>query len=81
VDDVPIPVTFEQAAEDLERSPSAIRDWVTRYAARRIGKVGRRMYLDYRDLAVIDACMHRGKAVPATPEERDELRASLSAAA
>src|SRR5574341_2237459 len=75
--DKPEPITYEEAAKALERTPSALRDWVTRYNARRLGKVGRRMYLDYRDLATIDGCMHRGEPVPATPEERDEIRARV----
>ncbi|WP_079313638.1 helix-turn-helix domain-containing protein [Microbispora sp. GKU 823] len=75
-DDKPQPITYTAAAARLDRSPSTLRDWVTRYAARRIGTVGRKTYLDYRDLAFIDGCMHRGEPVPPTPEERDQLRAA-----
>lgn len=78
--DGPEPITYEEAAKALDRTQSALRDWVTRYHARRLGKVGRRTYLDYRDLATIDGCMHRGEVVPSTPEERDRLRAARSAA-
>ena len=71
----PQPVTYQRAAELLGRPQSTIRTWATRYNARRL-QIGRRVYLDYRDLATIEACLYRGDPVPPTPEERDALRAA-----
>lgn len=81
VDDKPQPITYVKAAALLARSPSTLRDWATRYAARRIGTVGRTTYLDYRDLAAIDGHIVRGEPVPPTPEARALARAQRLAAA
>jgi hypothetical protein len=37
------------------------------------------VFYDYADLATIDGCMRRGEPIAATPDERDQLRASLRA--
>ena len=66
----PEAVTSLQAAERLERAPSTIRYWVTHYGARRLGLVGKVMYYDYADLAVIDREIRHGHPVPATWQER-----------
>jgi hypothetical protein len=68
------PITIEDAAARLHRTQTVIRKWVSRYHARKIGIVGGRAYYDYDDLATIEACIHRGQPVPASPDERDALR-------
>ncbi|GAA3721682.1 hypothetical protein GCM10022224_103890 [Nonomuraea antimicrobica] len=73
----PEPISARDAAVRLRRRPSTFRKWRERYAARVIGREQRRIYYDWRDLATIDGCLARGEEVPATPEKRDELRASL----
>lgn len=75
------PATARQAAARLDRSPATIRQWALRYAARILGRHGREQVYDYDDLATIEGCIWRGDLVPATPEERDQLRASLAQAA
>lgn len=77
----PEPVTAQQAASRLHRQPVTIRQWGRRYQARQLGTVDRCSYYDFADLATIDACLHRGQRVPATPEERDRLRDSYRSAA
>lgn len=77
----PEPVTAAIAAERLGCKPATIRSWAFRYAARKHGRYGKQTVYDWHDLKTIGRCLHRGDDVPATPEERDELRASLSAAA
>lgn len=69
-------IPLHEAAKLLQRSESTLRVWGTRYNARRVRVLGR-VHWDYRDLATIDGCMRRGERVPATPEERDQLRAEL----
>lgn len=69
-------IPLHEAAQLLHRSESTLRVWGTRYNARRVRVLGR-VHWDYRDLATIDGCMRRGERVPATPEERDQLRAEL----
>ena len=69
-------ISLHEAAKLLQRSESTLRVWGTRYNARRVRVLGR-VHWDYRDLATIDGCMRRGERVPATPEERDQLRAEL----
>ncbi|MEV4079707.1 hypothetical protein AB0J43_05380 [Nonomuraea fuscirosea] len=75
------PVTARQAAERLEREPCTIRKWASRYQARVLGRAGRETVYDYADLATIEWCIWAGREVPATPEERDELRAARRRAA
>jgi len=45
-------------------SKGTIYSWVTRYGARRLGRVGRRTYYDYHDLAAIDGAIAAGVPVP-----------------
>lgn len=73
----PEPVTVTEAGQRLNRAAATIHKWGERYAARCLGRVERRMYYDWNDLATIDGCMRRGEEIPATPEARDELRESL----
>lgn len=68
------PVTAEEAAERLRRSPSTIRYWVTHYDARRLGTHGRKMYYDYNDLMVIERELYHEHPIPATWQERAEIR-------
>lgn len=75
------PVTIDQAAQRLGRLPRTVRTWASRYHARFLVKVGKTSYYDWRDLATIARQIRRGEPVPATPELRDELRASLCVAA
>jgi hypothetical protein len=75
---LPEPVNVNVAAARLRRSKRTIYSWATRYRVRKWGGREATLY-DYRDLATIEACIHRGDPVPATPEERDQLRASYSA--
>lgn len=78
---LPEPVTALDAAARLSRKPVTIRQWARRYAARQIGQLGREQVYDFADLATIEACIHRGDPVPATPADRDLLRASYLTAA
>ncbi|SEU46492.1 hypothetical protein SAMN05421811_12750 [Nonomuraea wenchangensis] len=75
------PVTAAMAAQRLGRSPTTIRLWAHRYAARTLGRDGRQVVYDYDDLATIEWCIWAGHVVPLTPEERDELRAARRRAA
>lgn len=75
------PVTAAMAAERLGCRPATIRSWAFRYAARKHGTHRKQTVYDWRDLATIARQLHRGEPVPATPEERDELRAALCVAA
>ncbi|NRQ34484.1 hypothetical protein HII36_21905 [Nonomuraea sp. NN258] len=68
------PVTARQAGERLGREPATIRKWAQRYKVRTFGRAGREVVYDYADLAVIEWCIWDGHEIPATPEERDELR-------
>lgn len=68
------PVTAKQAADRLEKASSTIRCWAVRYGARQLSKVGKRVYYDFADLAVIDREMRHGHPVPATWQERAEIR-------
>lgn len=79
------PITLKAAAERFGRSWSSVRDWPARYRARRVTVpkfMGERpVYYDLVDLSTIDAHLHLGKRVPATPELRDAYRAQLRDAA
>jgi hypothetical protein len=73
-DDKPQPVTASEAAARLNRNPVTIRTWVTRFHARRLGRVNRIMYYDLRDLKVIEREIWHGHPVPATWQERTDIR-------
>lgn len=73
----PEPITVTEAGNRLNRAPATIHKWGERYAARQLGRVERRMYFDWNDLATIDGCITRGEDIPRTPEERDRLREQL----
>ncbi|KAB2344863.1 hypothetical protein [Actinomadura rudentiformis] len=61
------------AAAHFRRAPSTIRCWAHRYHARRLGVIGRTVWYDLRDLAVIDREIRHGRPVPETWEARAEL--------
>ncbi|MCF6467367.1 hypothetical protein FAF44_02920 [Nonomuraea sp. MG754425] len=73
-------MTARQAAERLEREPCTIRKWAQRYQARVLGRAGRETVFDFADLATIEWCIWASREVPATAEDRDELRAARRAA-
>ena len=76
-DDKLDPVTIAQAAELLGHPAPTVRVWASRHHARKIPfRPGKTAWYDYRDLATIEACLFRKERVPATPEERDALRAA-----
>lgn len=79
------PITLKAAAEHFGRSWTSLRDWPKRYNARRLIMpkcFGRRpVYYDLVDLSTIDAFLHCGEPVPATPELRADHRAELRATA
>ncbi|GHE33428.1 hypothetical protein GCM10017673_40470 [Streptosporangium violaceochromogenes] len=68
------PIALSDAAQRMGRSWSAVRDWPSRYKARKVGTVGRVVYYDYWDLSTIDAMKNLGLKVLPTPEERDRWR-------
>lgn len=68
------PVDAYEAGEILERNPTTIHVWAHRYSARQLGKLGRRVYYDFHDLAVIERELRHGHQVPPTPEERAAIR-------
>ncbi|MEU7855217.1 hypothetical protein [Nonomuraea sp. NPDC049141] len=74
-------MTAREAARRLEREPCTIRKWASRYRARVLGRAGRETVYDYDDLATIEWCIWAGRPVPATPQERDQLRVTRRAAA
>jgi len=78
-DEQPDPVRAPTAAHRLQRAPGTIYSWDTRYHVRKWKQGGVTLY-DFRDLATIDGCMHRGEPVPSTPEKRDRLREQRRAA-
>lgn len=72
-----VPVTTAQAAAKLDRKPVTIRVWAARYGARRLGSDPmdkRRVFYDFMDLAVIEREIRHGHPVPATWQERAEIR-------
>lgn len=72
------PVTAVQAGERLDKAPSTIRCWALRYNAHQLSKIGKRVYYDFADLAVIHRELRHGHPVPATPEERAAIRLRCS---
>lgn len=79
--DRPERITIADAATRLGIPEPTVRVWASRHHARKILKLGKTAWYDWLDLATIARQLRRSERVPATPEERDELRASLSAAA
>lgn len=75
----PEPVTVDIAARRLGKQPGTIRSWAARYAARKYGSYRGRTVYDWHDLSAIGRCIYLGESVPATPEERDEIRSRLAA--
>lgn len=68
------PVTAVEAARRLGKAAATIRCWAVRYGAHQLGRVGKAVYYDYRDLAVIERELRHGHPVPATPVERAAIR-------
>ncbi|MGI5155804.1 hypothetical protein [Microbispora sp. CA-102843] len=78
------PITIAAAAARLsfagiQRSERTVRTWASRYHARKLARSGKTAWYDWHDLKTIERCIRRGEPVPATPEERDQLRASIAA--
>ena len=67
------PVTARHAADLLEKAPSTIRCWAVRYGARQLKKVGKVVFYDFADLAVIDRELKHGHPIPATWQERARI--------
>lgn len=74
-DEAPEPITAYDAAEILNRAPSTIHLWAIRYGTPKLGKIGRRVYYDMRDLRVIERETSHEHPVPATPEDRAAISA------
>jgi len=75
------PVTIAQAAERLGKPEPTVRVWASRHHARKLPKLGKTAWYDWHDLKTIARQLNLGLAVPATPEERDEIRARVRSAA
>lgn len=72
-----MPATTTQAAARLGRKPVTIRVWAARYGARQLGSDPldkRRVFYDMRDLRVIEREIMHSHTVPATWQERAEIR-------
>jgi hypothetical protein len=68
-------ITAEEAATRLRRSPGTIHCWGTRYKARKIHVRGTgRVFYDFNDLFVIERELFHRHPVPATWQERAEIR-------
>ncbi|MER5420354.1 hypothetical protein [Streptosporangium roseum] len=78
--DRPERITIADAAARLRKPEATVRVWASRHHARKLLKLGKTAWYDWRDLATIDRQLRLGLKVPPTPEERDEIRASLRAA-
>lgn len=72
------PLTAQQAATRLRVPVSRIYVWAHRYHARKVRR-GRTVWYDWHDLKTIERCIRLGEVVPDTPEQRDQLRASVVA--
>jgi hypothetical protein len=68
------PITATDAAKRLERAPSTVRCWAFRFNARKLGERDGKVYYDYLDLMVIEREIYHGHPVPATWQERAEIR-------
>jgi hypothetical protein len=66
-------VTAAEAGQRLRRAPGTIHCWGSRYDARKI-KLGGRVYYDFGDLYVIEREVHHQHPVPATWQERAQMR-------
>jgi len=69
----PEPVTLDEAARLAQVSRNTIGVWVHRYGIRRLGRYGRRVYVDWWDDAAVEWCLRTGRPVPPTPDERAAL--------
>lgn len=65
--------TATEAAQALDKAPGTIYSWGTRYRARKI-RIGKTAYYDLKDLRVIERETAHGHPVPATWQERAEIR-------
>jgi hypothetical protein len=74
------PITIAAAAARVRRPERTVRTWASRYHVRKLARLGKTAWYDWHDLKTIERCLRRGEPVPATPELRDQLRASLAAA-
>ncbi len=63
-DDKVQPITIPDAAEFFGKPVSTLRDWPYRYKTPKVGKVGRRVFYDMRDLETIDAFKNLGLPIP-----------------
>ncbi|MGS2645872.1 hypothetical protein [Streptosporangium sp. G12] len=79
--DRPERITIADAAARLRKPESTVRVWASRYHARKLLKRGKTAWYDWRDIATIARQLHLGEPVPATPEERDEIRSAIRAGA
>ena len=75
------PITISDAAARLRRPERTVRTWASRYQARKLLRPGKTAWYDWHDLKTIERQIRLGEPVPATPQARDELRASYAAAA
>lgn len=76
-DDRPQPISVYDAAPRLQCAPSTIHGWALRYNVKKFRLRGsRKVYYDYRDLAVIERELRHGRPVPVTPEERAAISQS-----
>ncbi|MFE3452397.1 hypothetical protein ACFXJ8_26085 [Nonomuraea sp. NPDC059194] len=76
------PITIAGAARRLGKPERTVRTWASRYSGRRLlkpGAAGTTAWYDWHDLKTIARQLHLGEKVPATPEERDHIRALVAA--
>ncbi|MFI6801522.1 hypothetical protein [Streptosporangium canum] len=74
--DKPERITIADAAARFRKPEATVRVWASRHHARKLLKRGKTARYGWRDLATIARRLHPGDPVPATPEERDEIRAT-----
>lgn len=70
---LPEPVTLDEAAHRAQVPRNTLGVWVHRYKIRRLGTVGRRVLVDWWDVAAVEWCIRTGRPVPATYAERAAL--------
>jgi hypothetical protein len=73
-EDEPRKISVYDAAETLHRAPSTLHGWVLRYGVRKLDKEGRRILYDYDDFVVIERELFHEHPIPATWQERAEIR-------